>query len=98
MDSLKTKILDHEQNTFNEYIQKRNKFIEHINIINLDNLNNTQMQNLIYDVKMVTEPITSSIENIDNFIENTNNNFDSTKSISTIREFQNMVILHSLIN
>jgi len=98
MDSLKTKILDHEQNTFNEYIQKRNKFIEHINIINLDNLNNTQMKNLIYDIKMVTEPIMSSIENIDNFIENTNNNFDSTESISTIREFQNIVILHSLIS
>jgi hypothetical protein len=98
MDSLKTKILDHEQNIFNEYIQKRNKFIEHINIINVDNLNNTQMKNLIYDIKMVTEPIMSSIENIDNFIENTNNNFDSTESISTIREFQNIVILHSLIS
>jgi len=98
MDSLKTKILDHEQNIFNEYIQKRNKFIEHINIINLDNLNNTQMKNLIYDIKMVTEPIMSSIENIDNFIENTNNNFDSTESISTITEFQNMVILHSIIS
>jgi len=93
---LKSKILDYEQNIFNEFTEKRNKLIKHINEIVLPNLTTNQLDNFICDIKMVLDPLKSSLENMDNILTNTN--FNNNNSHNDIKDFQNIILLYSILN
>ena len=93
---LKSKILDYEQNIFNEFTEKRNKLIKHINELVLSNLTQSQLNNFICDIKMVLDPLKSSLENMDNILTNTN--FNNNNSHNDIKDFQNIILLYSILN
>ena len=93
---LKCKILNYEQNIFNEFTEKRSKFVKYINELVLSNLTQTQLDNFISDIKIVIDTIKSAIENIDYLFTNTE--FDNNNSINDINNFQNIVLLYSIIN
>ena len=76
MNTLKSKILNYEQDIFNEYISKRKKFIK--NIKKQNNFNDKQLLNFINDIKAVIDPIKISISSMEDYFSNVN--FDkSTK-------------------
>jgi len=93
---LKSKILDYEQNIFNEFTEKRNKLIKHINKIVFSVLTQSQLDNFICDIKMVLDPLKSSLENMDNILTNTN--FNNNNSHNDIKDFQNIILLYSILN
>ena len=93
---LKSKILDYEQNIFNEFTEKRNKLIKHINEIDICVLTQPQLNNFICDIKMVLDPLKSSLENMDNILTNTN--FNNNNSHNDIKDFQNIILLYSILN
>jgi len=93
---LKSKILDYEQNIFNEFTEKRNKLIKHINEIVFPDLTQTQLDNFICDIKMVLDPLKSSLENMDNILTNTD--FNNNNSHNDIKHFQNIILLYSILN
>ena len=93
---LKSKILDYEQNIFNEFIEKRDKLIKHINEIILPNLTKNQLDNFICDIKMILDPIKNASENIEYLLTNTN--FNNDNSQNDIKDFQNIILLYSIIN
>jgi hypothetical protein len=93
---LKSKILDYEQNIFNEFTEKRNKLIKHINEIVFSVLTQSQLNNFICDIKMVLDPLKSSLENMDNILTNTN--FNNNNSHNDIKDFQNIILLYSILN
>ena len=68
--SLLNKIISYELETFNEYKQKRQLFLKKIKNVKLNNLNNDQLLSFIDDIKNVIDPIKSSIEFINIFLEN----------------------------
>jgi len=93
---LKSKILDYEQNIFNEFTEKRNKLIKHINEIVFPVLTQSQLDNFICDIKMVLDPLKSSLENMDNILTNTD--FNNNNSHNDIKDFQNIILLYSILN
>jgi len=94
--SLKDKIIEYENDIFNEFIEKRNKFINYIKNIDMGILTKEQVNNLIYDIKMILEPIKTSSENIDYIFTNTE--FDKNNSEQDLINIQNVVTFYSLIN
>ena len=93
---LKSKIIDYEQNIFDEFTEKRNKLIQHINKIVLPNLTKNQLDNFICDIKMILDPIKNASENIEYLLTNTN--FNNNNSQNDIKDFQNIILLYSIIN
>ena len=93
---LKGKILEYEQNIFDEFIEKRNKLIKHINEIVFPVLTQSQLDNFICDIKMVLDPIKNALENMDNLLTNTN--FNNNNSHNDIKDFQNIILLYSILN
>ena len=93
---LKSKIIDYEQNIFNEFIEKRNKLIKHINDIDTCVLTTNQLDNFICDIKMILDPIKNALENMDNLLTNTN--FNNNNSHNDIKDFQNIILLYSILN
>jgi hypothetical protein len=93
---LKSKILDYEQNIFNEFTEKRNKLIKHINEIVFSVLTQSQLDNFICDIKMILDPLKSSLENMDNILTNTT--FNNNNSHNDIKDFQNIILLYSILN
>jgi hypothetical protein len=94
--NLKDKIIEYENDIFNEFIEKRNKFINYIKNIDMGILTKEQVNNLIYDIKMILEPIKTSSENIDYIFTNTE--FDKNNSEQDLINIQNVVTFYSLIN
>ena len=93
---LKSKILEYEQNIFNEFIEKRNKLIIHIDKIDTCVLTTNQLDNFICDIKMILDPIKNALENMDNLLTNTN--FNNNNSHNDIKDFQNIILLYSILN
>jgi hypothetical protein len=93
---LKSKILEYEQNIFDEFIDKRNKLIKHINEIVFPVLTQSQLNNFICDIKMILDPIKNASENIEYLL--TNINFNNNNSHNDIKDFQNIILLYSIIN
>ena len=93
---LKSKILEYEQNIFNEFIEKRNKLIKHIDKIDTCVLTTNQLDNFICDIKMILDPIKNALENMDNLLTNTN--FNNNNSHNDIKDFQNIILLYSILN
>ena len=94
--SLKDKIIEYENDIFNEFIEKRNKFINYIKNIDMGILTKEQVNNLIYDIKMILEPIKTSSENIDYIFTNTE--FDKNNSEQELINIQNVVTFYSILN
>jgi hypothetical protein len=93
---LKGKILEYEQNIFDEFIEKRNKLIKHIDKIVFPVLTTNQLDNFICDIKMILDPIKNALENMDNLLTNTN--FNNNNSHNDIKDFQNIILLYSILN
>ena len=93
---LKNKILDYEQNIFNEFTEKRNKLIKHINEIVFSVLTKNQLDNFICDIKMILDPIKNASENIEYLL--TNINFNNNNSHNDIKHFENIILLYSILN
>ncbi len=74
---LLSRIITYEQNVFNEYIAKRNLFIENLKKIN--NLDSSQTIVLVNDVKAIIDPIKTSISEIDFYFTNTD--FKNNKNV-----------------
>ena len=84
-NTFKDSILKYEESIFNEYISKRSKLIENIKNLQLNNLDNNQLLNLISDLKVIIDPIKTSIMNIDDHFLNTS--LDNNKSIQNECDF-----------
>ena len=80
MHTLISKILNYEDEIFNEYISKRKKLIKNIKL--QKNLNQSQTLNFINDIKAIIDPIKTSLDSIDYYF--TNLNFDKSKSSDEI--------------
>ena len=94
--SLKDKIIEYENDIFNEFIEKRNKFINYIKNIDINVLSKEQVNNLIYDIKMILEPIKTSSENIDYIFTNTE--FDKNNSEQDLINIEKVVTFYSILN
>lgn len=76
MHTLISKILNYENEIFNEYISKRKKLIK--NIKEQSFLNKKQSLNFVNDIKAIIDPIKTSISSIDYYF--TNLNFDKNNT------------------
>ena len=76
MHTLISKILNYEDEIFNEYISKRKKLIK--NIKEQPVLNKEQSLNFVNDLKAIIDPIKTSISSIDYYF--TNLNFDKNNT------------------
>ena len=94
--NLKDKIIEYENDIFNEFIEKRNKFINYIKNIDINVLSKEQVNNLIYDIKMILEPIKTSSENIDYIFTNTE--FDKNNSEQDLINIEKVVTFYSILN
>ena len=94
--SLKDKIIEYENDIFNEFIEKRNKFINYIKNIDINVLSKEQVNNLIYDIKMILEPIKTSSENIDYIFTNTE--FNKNNSEQDLINIEKVVTFYSILN
>ena len=80
MHTLISKILNYEDEIFNEYISKRKKLIK--NIKEQTFLNKKQSLNFVNDLKAIIDPIKTSISSIDYYF--TNLNFDKNNTETDI--------------
>lgn len=64
-----SKIITYEQSVFDEYTIKRNSFLKHLKTIN--NLDYTQLNIMVHDIKAIIDPIKTSISEIDFYFTNT---------------------------
>ena len=98
-NTLIDKILNYEKSIFDEYILKRNNLIENLKNLELKNLDNNQLLNLTSDIKLIIDPIKTSISSIDDYFTNSEysfNNDDSVKSISDLNKLMTLHLLFSL--
>jgi hypothetical protein len=95
-NTFKNSILKYEESIFNEYISKRSKLIENIKNLQLNNLDNNQLLNLISDLKVIIDPIKTSIMNIDDHFLNTS--LDNNKSIQNECDLNNLMKLYVLLD
>ena len=95
-NTFKNSILKYEESIFNEYISKRSKLIENIKNLQLNNLDNNQLLNLISDLKVIIDPIKTSIMNIDDHFLNTS--LDNNKSIQNECDLNNLMNLYVLLD
>ena len=95
-NTFKDSILKYEESIFNEYISKRSKLIENIKNLQLNNLDNNQLLNLISDLKVIIDPIKTSIMNIDDHFLNTS--LDNNKSIQNECDLNNLMNLYVLLD
>ena len=90
MDIL-SKIIKYESRIFEEYSNKRQLLIEHLQNVNIKSLNNTQLKIFIHDIKAIIEPIKTSACEIDYYFTNTD-----FKKTENIEHFQRINTLHLL--
>ena len=98
-NTLIDKILNYEKSIFDQYILKRNNLIQNLKNLELKNLDNNQLLNLTSDIKLIIDPIKTSISNIDDYFTNSEysfNNDDSVKSISDLNKLMTLHLLFSL--
>jgi len=75
--NLHVKILDYEEKIFNEFIQKRTNLLKNIKNMDLSKLNNNELNNFIFNLKDIIDPIKNVNETIDNLQSNIElNNFN----------------------
>jgi len=85
------KILNYEKLVFDEYNLKRNNLIENIKNLQLKDLDKNQLINLTSDIKLIIDPIKTSIINIDDYFINHNNKFNNNESIKTISNLNQLI-------
>lgn len=90
-NNFKESILKYEETIFNEYFYKRSKLIENIKSLQLNNLDNEQLLNITSDLKLIIDPIRTSIINIDDYFINLDVSFKNNESIKTINNLENFI-------
>lgn len=83
-----SKIITYEQSVFDEYTMKRNSFLKHLKTIN--NLDYTQLNIMVHDIKAIIDPIKTSISEIEFYFTNTE--FKKKKNIE-----ENNVLFYLLL-
>ena len=86
-NNFKETILKYEETVFNDYISKRTDLIENIKSLQLNDLSQTQLINITSDIKLIIDPIKSSITNIGDYFTNFNNSFNNNDSVNTLNDF-----------
>jgi len=79
MKILISRILNYEKEIFDDYCSKRLKLLNYITEIKTNKLNKQKLLVLINDVKCIIDPIKTSKENIEHFLNN--KNFKKSESI-----------------
>jgi len=80
---LLSKILTYEQSVFDEYLSKRNLFLDHLKKTDF-NLNTSQASILVNDIKAIIDPIKTSISEIEFYFTNTE--FKNKKNMEQFAE------------
>ena len=93
--SLLNSVLNYENETFNKFIESRNKFVEIIKKIEINKLDNTQLLIFINDTKAVIDPVLVSIQNMEHFSNNLN--FLNNSSVLDQIELQKMIFSYFLL-
>lgn len=97
-NTLKDRIINYESTIFEDYVSRRNEFINNIKNMDINSLSNEQLNNFMHDIKMIIEPIKSSSENIDYYFTNNLVNFEKNNSITELKDFENIITLYQTIN
>ena len=90
-NNFKESILKYEQTIFNDYISKRTELIENIKSLQLNDLTQQQLINITSDIKLIIDPIKSSITGISDYFTNFNNSFNNNDSIKTLNDFSTLI-------
>ena len=97
-NTLKDRIINYESTIFEDYVSRRNEFINNIKNMDINSLSSEQLNNFMHDIKMIIEPIKSSSENIDYYFTNNLANFEKNNSITELKDFENIITLYQTIN
>jgi hypothetical protein len=92
------KILNYEKSIFDQYILKRNNLIENLKNLELKNLDNNQLLNLTSDIKLIIDPIKTSISSIDDYFTNSDHSFNNDDSVKSISDLNKLMTLHLLFS
>ncbi len=88
-----SKIVTYEQAVFDEYLSKRNSFLEHLK--GIKSLDNSQMLVLVNDIKAIIDPIKTSISEIEFYFTNTE--FKNNKNMEENNFFQKTGLFYLLL-
>jgi len=97
-NSFVDKILNYEKSIFDQYILKRNNLIENLKNLELKNLDNNQLLNLTSDIKLIIDPIKTSISSIDDYFTNLEYSFNNDDSVKCISDLNKLMTLHLLFS
>ena len=90
--SFKEQILKYENDIHIEYLSKRNKLIENINNLQLNNLTTEQLYVFINDLKMVLDPLKNINISIDHYLNN--KDFTNTESSDSLDDMKAFIFYH----
>ena len=97
MDLLRL-IKQYEEKIFHEYCQKRQVLHGSLQTLQCNELTNTQLENMVCDIKQITSNLIETTNSIDCFLENQKKDFTSTQSIDDITFRLKMCLLYTLIS
>jgi hypothetical protein len=89
-----SKILDHENEIFEKYQNKRTMLRNSLQNVSTASLTQDQVLVLIHDLKAILDPIKMSIHSIDHYLSNTT----FTKKDSLIEQSETELFLYLLLN
>ena len=92
MDQLLFKVINYEEQVFNNFVNKRNEMLSVIKKIEINKLDNSQLLIFINDIKSIIDPINLSTQNIEYLF--TNLDFKKNNSIQDFTEIQKMLIIY----
>ena len=95
MDIL-SKILTHEKRVFEEYSTHRTMFIEHLSKVDTTKLTKKQLKIMTYNIKAITQPIKTSISEIQNYFTDTC--FEKDDTIEHFNYINGLYFLGLLLN
>ena len=98
MNNLKMGVLNYENKIISIFLQKRNKFIDNIEIIKFNELPNDKLSVCIDDIKEVIDSVKIACDNIDHFLLNYSNNFNNTDNIDKRKKLQEIVATYYFFN
>ena len=95
MDLLKN-ILEYEKSVINKFTTGRTKFIEILSELELKKYNYDKLLIMTYDLKSIIDPIKTSTDAIDHFIENLQSDFQCNSSMENEKNILQLLLLHSI--
>ena len=90
-NNFKESILKYEETIFNDYVSKRTELIENIKSLQLNDLTQQQLINITSDIKLIIDPIKSSITGISDYFTNFNNSFNNNDSVQALSDLSILI-------